>query len=132
MTQRGAGLTGATTSMCNLIATTEAEAAYREAIARDPKDASPWNSLGNLLQDHLQRYEEAEAAYREAIARDPQNVAAWNSLGSLFCDHLHRFDDAAAVYARAIELDPTEEMAHQNLIFLHRDFWVRRWPLVRY
>ncbi|MEI2783912.1 MAG: tetratricopeptide repeat protein [Candidatus Competibacter sp.] len=48
----------------------EAEAAYRQAIALDPKFALPWNDLGILLQDHLARYEEAEAAYRQAIALD--------------------------------------------------------------
>ncbi|HZW48092.1 MAG TPA: hypothetical protein VFF61_11255, partial [Microvirga sp.] len=34
---------------------TEAEEAYRRAIALDEGFAYPWNGLGNLLQDHLQR-----------------------------------------------------------------------------
>lgn len=45
----------------------EAEAAYREAIAIDPKLAPVWNNLGALLADHLQRPEDAERAYRQAI-----------------------------------------------------------------
>jgi tetratricopeptide (TPR) repeat protein len=100
----------------------EAESAYREAIARDPKYAHPWNGLGNLFQYHLQRYAEAESAYREAIARDPKDAAPWNGLGNLYCDHLDRPADAEEAFDHALRLNPTNESVLQNRIFLRRDF----------
>ncbi|MFN0125294.1 MAG: AAA family ATPase [Verrucomicrobiales bacterium] len=100
----------------------EAESAYREAIARDPKYALPWNGLGYLLQAHLQRYAEAESAYREAIARDPKSAAPRNGLGNLYCDHLDRLADAAEAFDHALRLEPTKSVVHQNRIFLRRDF----------
>jgi len=83
-----------------------AEAAYRKAIELDPKYASPWNGLGNLLQDHLGRFAEAEAAYRKAIELDPKHVYPWNNLGNVLQNHLGRPVEAEAAYRKAIELDP--------------------------
>jgi len=52
----------------------EAETAYREAIARDPKFVWPWNGLGNLCGDHLARLADAAAnAYDNALRLDPTN-----------------------------------------------------------
>ncbi|MEI7819826.1 MAG: tetratricopeptide repeat protein [Verrucomicrobiota bacterium] len=84
----------------------EAEGAYREAIARDPKFAHPWGNLGCLLHDHLQRYPEAEGAYREAIVRDPKYAQPWNGLGNLLKDHLQRYAEAESAYREAIVRDP--------------------------
>ncbi|MFA6180472.1 MAG: tetratricopeptide repeat protein [Candidatus Methylopumilus sp.] len=84
----------------------EAETAYRKAIEIDPAYASPWNGLGNLLKNHLGRYEEAEAAYRKAIEIDPASACPWNNLGNLFQDHLGRYEEAEAAYRKAIEIDP--------------------------
>ncbi len=100
----------------------EAEAAYREAIARNSKSPWPWFGLGCLLQDHLQRYAEAETVYREAIARDPKFAGPWNGLGNLYCDHLDRPSAAEEAYDNALRLDATSGVAFQNRIFLHRDF----------
>ena len=88
----------------------EAESAYREAIARDPKSAFPWIGLGYLLHVHLQRYAEAESAYREAIARDPESASSWNNLGHLLRDHLQRYAEAESAYREAIARDP--KLAH--------------------
>jgi tetratricopeptide (TPR) repeat protein len=84
-----------------------AEAAYRKAIELDPSFVYPWNALGNLLADHLGRFDEAEAAYRKAIELDPSFAYPWNGLGNLFTVHLRRFDEAEAAYRKAIELDPS-------------------------
>ncbi len=84
----------------------EAETAYREMIARDPKVAIPWNNLGNLLCGYLQRYTEAETAYREAITRDPKDARTWNNLGNLLCDHLQRYVEAETAFREAIAIDP--------------------------
>ncbi len=83
----------------------EAEAAYRQAIALDEKDALPWNNLGKLLEDHLGRYAEAEAAYRQAIVLDEKNAWPWSNLGSLLQEHLGRYAEAEAAYRQAIALD---------------------------
>ncbi|MCA9705377.1 MAG: tetratricopeptide repeat protein [Myxococcales bacterium] len=93
----------------------EAEAAYREAIERNPKYAAPWNGLGNLLKNHLGRYEEAEAAYREAIERDPSVAPPWNGLGILLQEHLGRYEEAEAAYREAIVRAPREGTYRANL-----------------
>ncbi|MDO9203656.1 MAG: tetratricopeptide repeat protein, partial [Hydrogenophaga sp.] len=94
---------------------TEAEAAYRQAIALDEKDAKPWNWLGHLLQDHLGRYAEAEAAYRQAIALDEKDATPWNNLGNLLQDHLGRYAEAEAAYRQAIALDEKDAYPVANL-----------------
>ena len=60
-----------------------AEKAYRTAIKLDPKFAYPWNGLGNLLQDHLQRFDDAEDAYRTAIQLDPKGAYPHAGLSDL-------------------------------------------------
>jgi len=99
----------------------EAEAAYRRAIELDPADAWPWNSLGFLLKNKLQRFNEAEAAYRRAIELDPAFAWAWNNLGFLLADQLKRFDEAEAAYRRTIELDPAFAWPWNNLGLLLAD-----------
>ncbi len=100
----------------------EAETAYREAIAYDPKATLLWSLLGQLLRDQFQRFTEAEAVFREAILCDPSSAGHWNSLGNLYCDFMNRPDDAASAFAVAIQIDPSNESAHQNRLFLRRDF----------
>jgi tetratricopeptide (TPR) repeat protein len=70
--------------------------------------ADPWIDLGDLLQDHLERYIEAEIAYREAIYRNSKDAWAWLSLGNLLQDHLKRYDEAEVAYREAIARDPKE------------------------
>ncbi len=84
----------------------QAEAAYRRAIKLEPEYAHPWSGLGNLLQDHLDRYEEAEAAYRKAMELDPESAVPWHGLGNLLQAHLDRHEEAEAAYRKALELDP--------------------------
>ena len=100
----------------------QAEAAYREAIARDGNDARPWNNIGVLIHDHLgHRYAEAEAAYHEAINLDDKDAIAWNNLGNLLQDNLGRYDDAEAAYREAIARDGNNAMPWNNLGNLLRD-----------
>ena len=86
----------------------EAEQAYRHACELDPKDAYPWNGLGNLLKNHLGRYEEAEQAYRHACELDPKYAYPWNGLGNLLQNHLGRYEEAEQAYRHACELDPKD------------------------
>jgi tetratricopeptide (TPR) repeat protein len=99
----------------------EAGAAYRKTIEIDPKNAWPWNGLGNLLGDHLGRFEEAEVAYRKAIELDSKYAWPWHGLGDLLRDHLGRFEDAEAAYRKAIELDLQETSPWNGLGNLYCD-----------
>ncbi|MCG6861560.1 MAG: tetratricopeptide repeat protein, partial [Chromatiaceae bacterium] len=91
------------------------ERLLRKAIALDPKYAGPWNNLGNLLKNHLDRYQEAEDAYRQAIALDPKSAGPWNNLGNLLQDHLDRYQEAEDAYRQAIALDPRDPYPLANL-----------------
>ncbi len=93
----------------------DAEAAYRNAIWLDKEDAKPWYSLGNLLKEHLGRFEEAEAAYRAAISLDETTAYPWLNLGNLLKVHLGRFEEAEAAYRAAIRLGETSAIPWNNL-----------------
>ena len=97
------------------------EELIRKAIEINPRDASAWDCLGDLLQKHLGRYDEAESAYRKAIESDPQSETAWNGLGNLYFEHLNRYPDAVAAYTRALAINSSYDTALQNLIFVLRD-----------
>ncbi len=91
----------------------EAEAAYRKAIARDPKFASARFNLGSLLQKR-QRDADAEAAFRAALAIKHDYAGAWNGLGnSLQCQG--RLKEALAAFRQAVHFDPASAVAHCNL-----------------
>ncbi len=83
-----------------------AEAAYRQAIALDPKYAWPWNSLGLLLRQH-NRPKDAETAYLQAIVLDAGYAAPWYNLGRLLGE-LERYNEAEVAFRRAIALDPKD------------------------
>ncbi|EGV33436.1 Tetratricopeptide TPR_1 repeat-containing protein [Thiorhodococcus drewsii AZ1] len=84
----------------------ESEQAYRRAIEIAPDYAYPWYGLGNLLTQHLARYDEAEQAFRRAIEIEPNFAYPWYGLGNLLTNHLARYDEAEQAYRRAIEIDP--------------------------
>ena len=97
------------------------EKIYRKAMELDPKNTSPWIGLGNLLQDHLGRYDEAEAAYRKAMELDQKNAGPWNNLGNLLQVHLGRYDEAEAAYRKAMALDKKNAGLWSNLGNLLQD-----------
>lgn len=81
----------------------EAEQAYRQAIAIDEKYATPWIGLGNLLLDHLGRYAEAEQAYRQAIAIDEKDAYPLQNLARLLWEQ-GRQTEAQALCERTVEI----------------------------
>jgi tetratricopeptide (TPR) repeat protein len=91
----------------------EAEAAYRTALAVDPRLARAHTGLGRALY-WQSRYQEAEAAYRTAIRLDPGSSLAHSSLGRLLSD-LKRHPEAETACRRAIRLDPNHAQVHNNL-----------------
>jgi len=98
-----------------------AEQAYCKAIEFDPSDAKVWNGLGNLLTDHLEKYEEAEDAYRKAIELDPKYSKPWNNLGTLLRIHRGRFSEAEKAYQKAIDLNPHDPYPWTGLGNLYKD-----------
>ncbi len=79
--------------------------AIKTWLTMSPDDAGQWNELGNLLLQHLQRYNEAKDAYRQAIQRDDNFAYPWNGLGNLLKNHLQRYDEAEDAYQQAIQRD---------------------------
>jgi len=76
---------------------------YRKAIALDRADAGPWNNLGNLLHNKLQRYDEAELAYATAEEIEPNDPYPWANHGRLLAG-LGRHDEASAQFRKAAEI----------------------------
>ena len=64
---------------------TEAIAEFQKAIALDPKDATAYIGLGNVLSDQ-HRNEEAIVQLREAVSLDPKLAIAHGNLGKVLRD----------------------------------------------
>jgi tetratricopeptide (TPR) repeat protein len=88
-------------------------AAYREAIAASPSDASLHNRLGICYQ----KKGDAKAArteYRKALDLRKDYAEAWNNLGTL--DHSRgKHKQAIAAYSKAIQMNPQDAVFHKNL-----------------
>src|SRR5205814_1620190 len=82
----------------------QALAAFRDAIARDPSEASQWNSMGMMLGAGGE-LSEAERAFREAVQRDPREPRYTFNL-ALTLEREHRAADAAAYFRKTLEIDP--------------------------
>jgi tetratricopeptide (TPR) repeat protein len=88
-------------------------AAYREAIAASPKDATLQNRIGICYQ-RKGDVKAARAAYKKALRISKDYAEAWNNLGTL--DHARgKYKKAVSAYARAIQLDPGDAVFHKNL-----------------
>jgi Flp pilus assembly protein TadD len=83
----------------------EAEAALREAIRVQPREASAYFNLGLLLAER-QRPTEARDALRRALALDPQNAAAAYNLAVLVGETSPK--EAASLAGRAAALAPQD------------------------
>jgi tetratricopeptide (TPR) repeat protein len=96
----------------------EAEAAFRQAISLDPKNADLYKNLGNVLTEQI-KYEEAEVEYRKAITLDPKNVDLYNDLGNVLTKQ-RRYEEAEVEYRKVIALDPKNVVAYKRLAFMLR------------
>ena len=68
----------------------EAETAYRQAIAFEPNNAQYIYRLGLLLHDHLHRFGETEIAYRRSVELAPENPFYYGGLISLLVQQSRR------------------------------------------
>jgi arylsulfatase A-like enzyme/cytochrome c-type biogenesis protein CcmH/NrfG len=86
---------------------------FREAIARDPSEASDWNSLG-MIVGASGDFVEAERVFREAVQRDAREPRYTYNLG-LTLQREHRNADAIPYFRRTLELDPRFVAARDRL-----------------
>jgi tetratricopeptide (TPR) repeat protein len=91
----------------------EAEAAYREAIAKDPKRADAIERLA-VLSDMKGDYKSSNLLFARALELDPKNA-------EFLCDRGYsyylqrRWSDAESTFQTAIAIDPTHLRSHNNL-----------------
>lgn len=92
---------------------TAAEAAYRQALERQPDHEAAYLNLGALLSE-AGRYTELAALSDAAVQHCPASALAHFNRG-VALDHLERLDEAARSYERSLALDPSLADAHYNL-----------------
>ncbi|HEX2094182.1 MAG TPA: tetratricopeptide repeat protein [Longimicrobiaceae bacterium] len=83
----------------------EAEAAFRKALRKDPRNASAWRRFALLLGDRLRRHEEALESYDRALALEPDDAITWYNRG-IALGYLGRHQEAQEANDRALALDP--------------------------
>ncbi len=91
--------------------TTEAEAAFRAALARDPHDADAWANLGTIA---LQRGESLAAIdyYRKAVGCEPTDASLWVDWAGSYANAGNLLAaQAAALNALAFQPEYAEEQA---------------------
>ncbi|MEH2250613.1 tetratricopeptide repeat protein [Nostoc sp.] len=91
----------------------EAEAIWRRVLQLDPKNASAYVGLGNVLGSQG-KYDEALAAFQKAIQLDPKYARAYGGLGSALGSQ-GKYDEALAAFQKAIQLDPKNAYAYDGL-----------------
>jgi eukaryotic-like serine/threonine-protein kinase len=92
---------------------TEAEEAYRRALALEPSTAAAHQRLGEVLEKQ-NRQKEAEAAFREAIRLAPDEFAFLQFLG-LRLTRQRRWTEAEPLCREMVRLQPDNPMTHQFL-----------------
>jgi predicted O-linked N-acetylglucosamine transferase (SPINDLY family) len=100
-------------SLANAGRSLEAEAAYRDLLARAPDTWAAAYNLGLLLQAR-EAFADAEQAYRSAIAHNAQLAEAHNNLGNVLT-RLGRAKEAIDCFRRALQRNPALTQAAFNL-----------------
>ena len=93
--------------------------AYREILARDPKNAVAAVKAGNLLYD-AQRYVEAIGFYQQAFALNPADINVSTDLGTALW-YAGRADEALAQYDRSLAINPTHAQTLFNVGIVRAD-----------
>jgi Tfp pilus assembly protein PilF len=79
----------------------EQEKMLKDAVAKDPKNANAWITLGNMMMDSS-RFSEAVDAYQKALDIDPKNVNVRVDMGTCY-RNLGKPDLAVKEYRTALE-----------------------------
>lgn len=90
----------------------EAEASYREALARAPESRQLHDDLGALLLARG-RYEEAVALFEKSIALAPDSIYGYSNLGAVRLLQ-GRYVEAAAAFQDALKIRPSASL-YNNL-----------------
>ena len=93
--------------------------AYRDILARDPKNVKAATDLANKLYD-AGRYAESIPYYQQAFAIDPKNVSVSTDLGTALY-YAGRPDEALAQLQRSLEADPSHAQTLFNIGIVKRD-----------
>jgi tetratricopeptide (TPR) repeat protein len=107
---RSLGVLRAARALDRMDRTEEAEAAFEEAIARDPDDVQRYISYGDMLRGR-DRFAEAAAMYSQAIDRLGTPVAADWSLyyfRGISYERVGEWEKAEADFREALELEPDQ------------------------
>lgn len=86
--------------------------AYRQAIARKPKEGNFHFHLGRMLA-RTGDTDGAIGSYREAVRLDPEHFEAHNAMG-LLLERRGDLDGAIAAYREAVRLNPDYTGARDN------------------
>lgn len=93
--------------------------AYRDILARDPKNAQAAVSAGNMLYD-AKRYEEAIPFYQQAMEANGKDVNVSTDLGTALW-YTGRADAALAQYAVSLTIEPTHAQTLYNMGIVRSD-----------
>ena len=113
-----AGVAGSATAATPLVDESELRA-YREILARDPKNAQAAVKAGNLLYD-AHRYTEAIGFYQQAFAVTPSDINLSTDLGTALW-YVGRADEALAQYQKSLTLDATHAQTLFNMGIVKAD-----------
>ena len=93
--------------------------AYRDILARDPKNFQAAVSTGNMFYD-AKRYEEAIPFYQQAMAANGRDVNVSTDLGTALW-YTGRADAALAQYAVSLTIDPAHAQTLYNMGIVRSD-----------
>jgi len=93
--------------------------AYRDILARDPKNLQAAVGAANLLYD-ARRYAEAVPYYQQAFALSPRDINISTDLGTALW-YSGRPDEALAQYDRSLATDPTHAQTLFNVGIVQSD-----------
>jgi tetratricopeptide (TPR) repeat protein len=93
--------------------------AYRDILARDPKNVAAAVGAGNLLYD-AQRYHEAIGFYQQAFAGNPSDINVSTDLGTALW-YAGQADEALAQYEKSLALNATHAQTLFNVGIVRAD-----------
>jgi len=93
--------------------------AYRDILARDPKNVSAAAKAGNLLYD-ARRYVEAIGFYEQAFALNASDISVSTDLGTALW-YAGRADEALVQYEKSLALDANHAQTLFNVGIVRAD-----------